>query len=228
MNTKTQNIIENVDDKSWWENTKYNLRIYIWVQCALLTALRLWFWQRSYLIPQIESLYTKLTGSKFYSKIDCSNGYHQILTDPEPMSKPDPSKIKILRTRDRHHGWRRMKRCLKTRKLKTKNYLKGKILQWIEKIYLLFNINLVNLIIKLTFGTKLWTGILKYNRINSDQSVGAICGCARSKLIAEPLIRTCWYRALNTIFNLKRFFLIFFRISSYYQHKHHIAYCTHL
>ena len=31
----------------------------------------------------MESLYTKLTGSRFYTKIDCFNGYFQILTDPE-------------------------------------------------------------------------------------------------------------------------------------------------
>ena len=37
----------------------------------------------AYPIPHMESLYTKLTHSKFYTKIDCFNGYYQILTDPE-------------------------------------------------------------------------------------------------------------------------------------------------
>ena len=36
----------------------------------------------AYPIPHMESLYTQLTNSRFYTKIDCFNGYYQIMMDP--------------------------------------------------------------------------------------------------------------------------------------------------
>ena len=36
----------------------------------------------AYPIPYIESLYTQLTNSRYYTKIDCFNGYYQVMMDP--------------------------------------------------------------------------------------------------------------------------------------------------